>query len=111
MIKRHLLAAAAAVALIAGGADAQNLRYSGATPALTMDPHATNDFVTTAIFRQSYDSLVGLSLDMEIQPGLATAWEYLGDATWRFTLRDDVTFHDGSVMTADDVASLYREVL
>jgi len=110
MIKRHLLAAAAAVALIAGGADAQNLRYSGATPALTMDPHATNDFVTTAIFRQSYDSLVGLSLDMEIQPGLATAWEYLGDATWRFTLRDDVTFHDGSVMTADDVAfSIMRQ--
>ncbi|MBS1302656.1 ABC transporter substrate-binding protein [Loktanella sp. SALINAS62] len=39
-----------------------------------------------------------------IQPRLATAWEDRGDGTWRFTLREGVTFHDGSTFDAEDVA-------
>lgn len=39
-----------------------------------------------------------------LQPRLATGWEDMGDGTWRFTLRDGVTFHDGSDFTAEDVA-------
>jgi peptide/nickel transport system substrate-binding protein len=38
-------------------------------------------------------------------PGLATSWK-VDDADptrWTFTLRDGVKFHDGTVMTADDV--------
>jgi len=102
MLRKTLVAAALAIGL-AGPASAAELEYAGTTPALTMDPHATNDFVTTAIFRQAYDSLVGLTQDMEIAPALATEWNYVGDNTWRFTLRDDVTFHDGSPLTVDDV--------
>jgi len=110
MLKRTLLGAAAALALTAGFASAENLRFAGATAALTMDPHATNDFTTTAIFRQVYDSLIGLSLDMELTPALATEWEYVGDNTWRFTIREGVRFHDGSEMTAEDVAfSIMRQ--
>jgi len=75
-----------------------------------MDPHATNDFVTTAIFRQVHDSLVGLSLDMELTPSLATSWDYIGDNTWRFTIREGVRFHDGSALTAEDIAfSIMRQ--
>ncbi len=37
-------------------------------------------------------------------PRLATEWSQLDDATWQFTLRDGVTFHDGSPFTAQDVA-------
>ena len=39
-----------------------------------------------------------------LQPRLATAWEDMGDGKWRFTLRDGVTFSDGSAMDAGDVA-------
>ena len=39
-----------------------------------------------------------------LQPRLATSWEDMGDGTWRFTLQDGVTFHDGSDFTAEDVA-------
>jgi len=110
MIRHSLMGATAALALMLGAADAQSLRYAGATPALTMDPHATNDFVTTAIFRQVYDSLVGLDQDMELAPALATSWDYIGDNTWRFTLREGITFHDGSPLTAQDVAfSILRQ--
>lgn len=39
-----------------------------------------------------------------VQPRLATSWEDQGEGRWRFTLRDGVTFHDGSALTAEDVA-------
>lgn len=39
----------------------------------------------------------------EVVPALATAWEETGDTTWRFTLRDGVTFHDGTAMNAEAV--------
>lgn len=38
-------------------------------------------------------------------PSLATEWSNPDDTTWEFTLRDDATFHDGSPVTAADVAA------
>ena len=75
-----------------------------------MDPHATNDFVTAGIVRQTYRQLVGLDNAMELEPGVATAWAPVDPSTWRFTIRQGVTFHDGSPMTAEDVAfSIMRQ--
>ena len=37
-------------------------------------------------------------------PGLATAWQRIDARTVELTLRPNVRFHDGSVMTAEDVA-------
>ena len=37
-------------------------------------------------------------------PGLATAWRRVDERTVELTLRPGVRFHDGSVMTAEDVA-------
>ncbi len=39
-----------------------------------------------------------------LQPRLAESWEDLGDGTWRFKLREGVTFSDGSALDAGDVA-------
>ncbi|MGB0659047.1 MAG: ABC transporter substrate-binding protein [Mangrovicoccus sp.] len=39
-----------------------------------------------------------------LKPRLATSWEDQGNGTWRFKLREGVTFHDGSAFTAEDVA-------
>lgn len=99
-----------AAALFTTSVSAETLRYAVATPALTLDPHATSDFTTTALYRQMYDSLVGLTDELGIEPGIATAWEYDGDRTWRFHLRDDVIFHDGSKLVGEDVAfSIMRQ--
>lgn len=103
MIQRRL-ALAAALMLAASPLAAESLRFAGPVSPLTFDPHATNDFTTVSLVRQVYDSLLSLGPDMEPLPGLATEWTAVDDTTWRFTLRDDVTFHDGSAMTADDVA-------
>lgn len=37
-------------------------------------------------------------------PGLATGWKRIDDRTVEFTLREGVKFHNGDVMTAEDVA-------
>lgn len=76
----------------------------------TMDPILT----TTAAGRQVgihlFESLVTLDQNYQVIPQLASEWTRSDDGlTYVFTLRDGVTFHNGGVMTADDVvASLQR---
>ena len=51
-----------------------------------------------------YEPLVYLNSDYTLKPGLAERWELQPDGkTWRFFLRRNVKFHDGSPFGADDV--------
>lgn len=45
---------------------------------------------------------------MEYEGVLAKSWENLDDTTIRFHLRDDVYFHNGEKMTAEDVLFMYQ---
>ena len=57
------------------------------------------------------ETLVRLDEAGDAQPMLATEWEQVDDTTWSFTIRDGVTFHDGTELTAENVAaSLDRAV-
>lgn len=52
-----------------------------------------------------FDSLVRVFAgDTEPQPRIAGSWEETGENTWTFKLREGVTFHDGTPVTAADVA-------
>jgi peptide/nickel transport system substrate-binding protein len=42
--------------------------------------------------------------DLSLRPGLATAWRRIDDRTVELTLRQGVRFHNGDLMTAEDVA-------
>lgn len=46
-----------------------------------------------------------------LQPMLAEEWERLDELTWEFTLREGVTFHDGSAFDADVVVAAYQRML
>ena len=53
---------------------------------------------------QVYEPLIYLGSDYTLKPGLAERWELQPDGvTWRFFLRQGVTFHDGTPFSADDV--------
>ncbi len=49
------------------------------------------------------ETLVHLGTDFQVEPMLATKWKLVGNNTFRFTLRDDVTFSDGRPLKAEDV--------
>ncbi|WP_157323932.1 ABC transporter substrate-binding protein [Nesterenkonia alkaliphila] len=59
-----------------------------------------------------FDRLTMFDAEGQMQPELATEWEPNEDFTeWTYTIRDDVTFHDGEELTVDDVIFTYNEVL
>ncbi|WP_460783708.1 ABC transporter substrate-binding protein [Microbacterium tumbae] len=47
----------------------------------------------------------------ELVPELATAWEQVDDTNWAFTLREGVTFHDGTDFNAQAAADALNYVL
>lgn len=82
-----------------------SLTFAIDTPLTTFDPNVAAAAQDARVMRQIYDSLVAVDGD-EIVPWLATGWEVSDDGTtYRFTLRDDVTFHDGTTFDAAAVCS------
>lgn len=76
----------------------------------SLDPASPVEF--TFVSSMLYDRLVGLAEDGSPEPSLATEWTANEDATeWTFTLRDDVTFHDGQAMTSADVVYTFEHLL
>jgi len=71
---------------------------------------AVNDF---RILMNVYDGLVRYkSGTLEVEPALATAWEISEDGTeYTFTLREGVTFHDGSPFNAEAVVFNFERML
>ncbi|MBU9711335.1 glutathione ABC transporter substrate-binding protein [Evansella tamaricis] len=76
---------------------------------VSLDPHGNNDVPSSNVRSNIYETLVKQDENMEIIEGLAESWEPVDDTTWKFTLREGVTFHDGTAFTANDVkANLER---
>jgi peptide/nickel transport system substrate-binding protein len=75
----------------------------------TLDPHLSGTLSAWFVWDQVYSALLSYTPDYEIIPDLATAWEQVDENTYTFTLREGVTWHDGSPFTSDDVkASVER---
>lgn len=77
----------------------------------TLDPgdavYVQEQFILMSIF----DSLLSISPEGELYPALATAWEPNADySEFTFTLREDVTFHDGTPFTADAVKASFDHI-
>ena len=90
-------------------ASAETFRWAATTDPQTMDPHAVSSAPVLGFLNNVYEGLVRRGRDMAIEPSLATSWEPIGEGEgWRFTLRQGVTFHDGSDFTAEDVRFSYE---
>jgi peptide/nickel transport system substrate-binding protein len=98
-----LAACLASVSHAQSAPPANTLRIASAFDPQTMDPHALALLYHSRVVFQVYDSLVNRNEAFKLEPGLATAWRQAGPNAWRFTLRPQVRFHDGSLLTAEDV--------
>lgn len=91
---------AAAMPPLAG---AQVLRWASQGDMQTLDPHAQNDALSNSLNAHVYERLTARDEGLALVPGLAQRWEQVDGLTWRFTLRAGVRFHDGALLSADDV--------
>lgn len=73
--------------------------------ALSTDPAVTNDIETHRLSRQVYQNLIGVDEETgETIPELASEWEFSSDGLeLTLHLAEDVTFHDGTDLTAEIV--------
>jgi peptide/nickel transport system substrate-binding protein len=101
-----LRAGAVGVAILA--ATAAVAQEKAITIGLTADPShlyplAGEELSSNIMYYHLYDPLVKRGADLSFGPGLAESWENVDDTTWRFKLREGVTFHNGNAFTAEDV--------
>ena len=79
--------------------------------ALTMDPANHRARTTETILRDMYDGLVVRNSKMEVVPQLAESWEQIDTLTYDFTLKKGVKFHNGDLMTAEDVKFTFDRII
>ncbi|GEP59597.1 ABC transporter substrate-binding protein [Reyranella soli] len=115
-----ITAALAAFALVSAIAPA-TVRADAAKPVLragltlevsTLDPARATNYGENIIVLNVYDMLVMPMPDNTVVPWIAKSWDVSDDRkTYTFHLRDDVLFHDGKPVEADDIAFSMRRVL
>jgi peptide/nickel transport system substrate-binding protein len=117
MIRRRLLLATPALAALPRFAIAQRTSAADQRPVVTIAVQKLANTNTLETLREqsnvgsrtwnSYgETLIEQSWsgDLGLKPALAESWRRVDDRTVELTLREGVRFHDGRVMTAEDVA-------
>jgi oligopeptide transport system substrate-binding protein len=70
---------------------------------LTLDPAVSGEMSSHEYITQLFGGLVRLGDDLEPVPDIAESWQISNDGrTYTFYLRQDVKFHDGRQVKADD---------
>ncbi|MGG5823034.1 ABC transporter substrate-binding protein [Falsiroseomonas sp. HW251] len=99
-MRRTLLAAAL---LASTAANAQTFRWANDGDVNSMDPYARQETFLLSFMANVYEPLVRRNRELKVEPALAARWEQTAPTVWRFHLRDNVRFSDGTPFTADDV--------
>lgn len=78
--------------------------------ATSMDPQGYDTQITESILSNAYEPLVRVDSEGKIIPGAAKSWDISTDGlVYTFTLYEDMFFHDGTPVTAEDAGfSLQR---
>ena len=70
---------------------------------LTLDPAVAGEMTSHQYITQLFSGLVCLDDNLEPAPDIAQSWQVSDDGkTYTFYLRDDVSFHDGRGVKAED---------
>jgi peptide/nickel transport system substrate-binding protein len=87
------------------------IRFGLANAPANLDPRYATDATSARINRLLYRRLVDFDDHVRPVPALAD-WEQLTPRHYRFRLKPQrARFHDGTLLTADDVAATYRSLL
>lgn len=93
-----------AMCALAMPAYATELRLGLAVEPDSIDPHYHNFGGNKGLMPNLFEALTTTDPQDHLIPDLALSWRLIDDATWEFKLRPNVTFSDGTPLTAADVA-------
>jgi len=105
------LAVLAAAPIPAGAQAKDTLTVALVSHPPTLDPHMHFERVGVLVNINMFDSLLHRNAKLEFEPGLATSWKALSDSTWEFKIRKGVRFHNGEILTPEDVKYSFERVL
>ncbi len=113
MQRRHFLSGAAAGLLaapaIARAAGASTLKFVPYADLALLDPILTTNYVTRNHALMVFDTLYGIDTHYRAQPQMvAGEVSEDGGKLWTLTLRDGLSFHDGTPVLSRDVAASLR---
>jgi peptide/nickel transport system substrate-binding protein len=93
----------AALSIAAFSVQAQTVTVGLSADVTSIDPHfhllSPNQNLADHVFNR----LIERNDALRMLPSLALSWRAVDELTWEFKLRPNVTFHDGSPFTAEDV--------
>lgn len=84
---------------------AVSIEATGLYPYLANDPHSSR--VNVLLF----DTLVQRDTNGTIIPSLAISWEYKSPTIFELTIRSNVLFHNGDLLTVEDVQFSFERIL
>ena len=88
------------------------IKYVQPTDAKTLNPIFTTDgYSYRAVIGPVYDGLIMINERYEPEPAIAKSWEWVNDTYVIFYMRDDVYWHDGVQVTAEDVKFTFDAIL
>lgn len=74
----------------------------------TLEPHLVRDLPVISILSNIYEQIISFDNNMKITSSLAEYWEKKDSITWEFTLRKNVYFHNGKLLTPEDVIYSFK---
>ena len=87
----------------APSADIDSFSWVSYAEPYSLDYAYAFDYSDNQVLANVCESLLRLNPDYSLTPGLAESFAHPTPTTWVYSIRDGVTFHDGSPLTADDV--------
>lgn len=92
------------LALVAPFASAEEFKLALSAAPTAMDPQFHDASANNNVSSHIFSTLIDIDSENRLVPALALSWKMIDPLTWEFKLRRNVKFHDGSVLTAQDVA-------
>ena len=91
--------------------DIDTVTWASYSEPYSLDYAYAFDYADNQVLANVCESLLRLNPDFTLSPGLAESFANPTPTTWVYQIRQGVTFHDGSPMTAADVvASMSRHI-
>ncbi len=105
------------VSVAGGNAWAEGIKDGGdLRAALTgepdvLDPATSSIYTGAQVYEGIFSKLIDVDASGKFVGDLATAWEQVDPTTWKFTLVDNATFHNGDKFSSADVKYSFERIL